>query len=146
MEVIELAPALVGEGAARCPSCSQSAQQERVCSMRAVGNPPGPSRSSRISRTSRVKETRGTGTALFSLPTPVEKTARADTDGSLYLAPCGTMLRLMINWGMIDRWFRGPRQTECQHGSSCSFTCTARTVARAPEPAFRKAGHDRRLL
>ncbi|MEK7762357.1 MAG: helix-turn-helix domain-containing protein [Nitrospirota bacterium] len=43
-------------------------------------------------------------------------------------------------------WFHGRSQTECQRGSSGSLTCKTRTVARATKPAFRKAGHDRRLL
>jgi hypothetical protein len=66
-------------------------------------------------------------------------------NGSLYLPFCGTMLPRMKNRGLIDRRFRGLYQTEFQRGSSGPFTCKARTVARAPEPAFRKAGHDRRL-
>jgi len=74
-----------------------------------------------------------------------EQRHRSDTD-SLYLSTCGTILSPMKNWGLIDRRFQGPSQTECQRGSSGPLTCKARTVARAAEPAFRKAGHDRRRL
>ena len=66
-------------------------------------------------------------------------------NGSLYLSACGTILPRRTNWGLTDRWFHGRSQTECQRGSSGLFTCKARTVARAVEPAFRKAGHNRRL-
>lgn len=65
--------------------------------------------------------------------------------GSLYLSAYGIILPRMKHWGLIDRRFHGRSQTECQRGSSGLFTCKARTVARAVEPAFRKAGHDRRL-
>jgi hypothetical protein len=64
---------------------------------------------------------------------------------SLYLSTRGRILPRMKHWGLTDRRFHGRSQTECQHGSSGLFTCKARTVARATEPAFRKAGHDRRL-
>jgi hypothetical protein len=64
----------------------------------------------------------------------------------LYLPFCGTIFPLMKNRGLIDRRFHGLHQTECQRGSSGPLTCKARTVARATEPAFRKAGHDRRRL
>ena len=64
---------------------------------------------------------------------------------SLYLSAYGTILSFTTHRGLIDRRFRGPYQTECQRGSSGPLTCKARTVARATEPAFRKAGHDRRL-
>jgi hypothetical protein len=70
---------------------------------------------------------------------------RVVNDGSLYLLVYGILLPRMKQWGLIDRRFHGRSQTECQRGSSGLFTCKARTVARAPEPAFRKAGHDRRL-
>jgi len=69
----------------------------------------------------------------------------APRNGSLYFSACGTILPRMKNWGLIDRRFHGRSQTECQRGSSGPLTCKARTVARAAEPAFRKAGHDRRL-
>lgn len=65
--------------------------------------------------------------------------------GSLYLSAYGIILPRMKHWGLTDRRFHGRSQTECQHGSSGLFTCKARTVARATEPVFRKAGHDRRL-
>jgi len=67
-------------------------------------------------------------------------------NGSLYLSAYGIILPRMKRWGLIDRRFHGRSQTECQRGSSGRFTCKARTGARAAEPAFRKAGHDRRLL
>jgi hypothetical protein len=65
-------------------------------------------------------------------------------NGSLYLSFSRRMIPAMMNWSMIDRWFHGP-ETGCQRGSSCSFTCRARTVARVMEPAFRKAGRARRM-
>ena len=66
-------------------------------------------------------------------------------NGSLYLSTCDTILPSMKHWGLTDRRFHGRSQTECQRGSSGPLTWKARTVARATEPAFRKAGHDRRL-
>lgn len=66
-------------------------------------------------------------------------------NGSLYLSAYGIILPRMKHWGLTDRRFHGRSQTECQRGSSGLFTCKARTVARALEPVFRKAGHDRRL-
>jgi len=66
-------------------------------------------------------------------------------NGSLYLSACRTILPPMKNWGLTDRRFHGLSQTEYQRGSSGPLTWKARTVARATEPAFRKAGHDRRL-
>ena len=71
---------------------------------------------------------------------------RADKGkGSLYLSTYGILLPRRKHWGLTDRRFHGRSQTECQRGSSGLFTCKARTVARATEPVFRKAGHDRRL-
>ena len=75
-----------------------------------------------------------------SLPTPRPHTQ----NDSLYLSACSTILLFIKHRGLIDRRFRGPYETGCQRGSSGLFTCKARTVARATEPAFRKAGHHRR--
>jgi hypothetical protein len=88
-------------------------------------------------------------TVLLARRTPTIKRwslhARSEERLALYLSAYGILLPRMKHWGLTARRFHGRSQTECQRGSSGLFTCKARTVARALEPVFRKAGHDRRL-